>query len=450
MSAIADVQSLKSAALSCPSLYHAFSGAETMITTRVLSSQVSNGVLPEAAAALESSQLDPPTAQGIQNFVKKHLCRRRLPPRSWTLCDALSVGKFHLCLSSFATKFANTSLTNEPLRSATPTQSERDRIERALYRFEIFCNLFRNSNVANVEDQQDLFFTKFSPWEMEQLGCIHDFLIRQVSPAFNDIAEHDIVWGKFNVRFGDRIDSPYIQHLLSFGLQKLHQISTAETYEARHTLLYSRYGPEVTINFLYEALRLANKADGLGDPFPGFTLENQRTLAKAPFFRDPDTGPADVWRWTHNDGTRYRLIYRKHQPRLREWGYVMWDRSRFDDIGIFNSPWKPREISADASWEQYRKVKRQTEYMRSSWAARSGIFALGGRGWWSWGDSSKIAVAAYTDARAARHPEASIGAALAAYLHVRAAAILYRHGVPPKPAATGTTDDNAADRQRPT
>jgi hypothetical protein len=180
---IADVQSLKSAALSCPSLYLAFRDAETIITTHVLSNQVGYSVLPEAVAALQSSRLHLPTEQRVQDFVAKYLHQRCLSPKSWTLRDALPVGKLHLCLSNFAMRFADTCLTRKLLRSATPTESERNRIERALYRFEIFCNLFRKPGVVSDEHQRDLFFSNFSPWENEQLACIHDFLVQQVSPG---------------------------------------------------------------------------------------------------------------------------------------------------------------------------------------------------------------------------------------------------------------------------
>jgi hypothetical protein len=187
------------------------------------------------------------------------------------------------------------------------------------------------------------------------------------------------------------IDSPYIQHFLSLGLQKIHQIATAGTYEARHTLLYSRYYPSFTFDFLYRALKRANEADGRNDRFFfGFTLEEKRTPIKAPFFHDPDSGPADIWRWTHRDGTRNRFVYQDHQPPLRGWGYVMWDGSRFDDIGVFESPWEPLEISLGTRLERHREIVRHFAYMRSSWDARSTIFALGGRGWWSRGDTSKV------------------------------------------------------------
>jgi hypothetical protein len=163
----------------------------------------------------------------------------------------------------------------------------------------------------------------------------------------------------------------------------------AETYEARHALLYLGHCPSSNRSFLYEALKNANEANDdilLSD----FTLEEERTHIKTPFFNDPDTGPADIWRWTHEGETRAGFIYQEHQEPLREWGYVLWDRSRLDNIGIFDSSWEPLDISSDMILERQQEAKRHFIYMASSWDARSKIYVTGGRGWWNWGDSSKV------------------------------------------------------------
>ena len=80
-------------------------------------------------------------------------------------------------------------LTKRPvtLSRSIATRQEICRIERALYRFEIYCNIFRESPKAQYSsvygEQKRLFFSNFAPWENEQLGCIHDFLARVVSPG---------------------------------------------------------------------------------------------------------------------------------------------------------------------------------------------------------------------------------------------------------------------------
>lgn len=62
---------------------------------------------------------------------------------------------------------------------------EKERICRALYRFELFRRLF--GYFAWWTDElmglAMVFFTRLSPWEIAQLGCIHDFLGRQVIPS---------------------------------------------------------------------------------------------------------------------------------------------------------------------------------------------------------------------------------------------------------------------------
>lgn len=80
-------------------------------------------------------------------------------------------------------------MTSYPLRQCQflVTRQEACRIHRALYRFEIYRNLFCQSP-AKVQssvygEQNELFFSHFAPWENEQLGCIHDFLARIVLPG---------------------------------------------------------------------------------------------------------------------------------------------------------------------------------------------------------------------------------------------------------------------------
>lgn len=77
-----------------------------------------------------------------------------------------------------------------PMLASSPPPDELYRKHRAFYRFKIYCNLFRARKppTFNVYKHQGVFFSKFSPWENELLGCIHDYLsdeigIVQSSPA---------------------------------------------------------------------------------------------------------------------------------------------------------------------------------------------------------------------------------------------------------------------------
>ncbi|USP72751.1 hypothetical protein yc1106_00025 [Curvularia clavata] len=370
LSNIPDVLSLRSAALSCRALYNALLSAETIITTRALLNQVSFDVLPEAYITQEAIRLERHTEKNVRDFIARHLHERRPPPEIWTLCDAVRAAKLHACVNELALQFIANTAKKPPVcgtRPATRAEISRveiSRVERAMYRFEILCNLFREFWDSNLLEQLwDVFFSNFSPWENEQLACVQDYLVQAVSPAFNDIAEHDIAWGEFRVEYSDERDSIFIQYLLSLGLETLRRISMAETYEARYGLLID---------------------DAV--PHSDFTPTDERTHIRPPFFNDPDTGSPDIWKWAHQDESWANFVNQDNRKTLREWGYVMCDRARMDDYGIFQSRWEP-PYHNDAESKAY--IKRCAE-MQASWEARSKIFRSGGRGCWSFGDHSKI------------------------------------------------------------
>lgn len=210
--------------------------------------------------------------------------------------------------------------------------------------------------------------------------------------AFNDIARHDILWGELSVdaidlvEYGDDFDAPSIQHLLSLGLIRLRQIIDADSYEARHRLLYKPY-PDTNWNFLYEALTsgLYRSDDEvyLGD----YTKKDKANLARnhAPFSKDPDHGPADAWRWAHQDETQRNFVYSTSQIALRARGYCLWDRARLDEWSVFQQPWRPPKYPHRGGRQQSRK-----DEMQSTWRRRSEIHLRGGSGWWRADDESKV------------------------------------------------------------
>ena len=179
--------------MSCPLFYRAFVEAETAITTEVLLNQIDVNVLPEAIGASASARLrphdtDPKFREAIVDFASQYLAQRPPLPRSWTLREAFRLARLHFYVDSIAKKLAATALDEPPLNcsKSIATCQEMCRIERALYRFEIYCNCFRESPKTQSSvygEQKRLFFAHFAPWENEQLGCIHDFLARLVMPG---------------------------------------------------------------------------------------------------------------------------------------------------------------------------------------------------------------------------------------------------------------------------
>jgi hypothetical protein len=202
LASVPDVGTLRTAVLSCPVLYYAFHESPISTITSVLSSEIGPAVLPEAAMVLEASSIgqcilsDPGMADTI---LQKHWLQREKVRWKWTLTDALAISNLHFYVDSFAMKFASTALPRIPScygQQSEYSQQELERIKRALYRFEIYCNVFplklfidagdlpgTTSTYDRIEMLTEGFFSKFAPWENEQLTCIHDFLVREVIPG---------------------------------------------------------------------------------------------------------------------------------------------------------------------------------------------------------------------------------------------------------------------------
>jgi hypothetical protein len=192
LAALADLASLRSAALSCPSMYHAFVNAEKLITNQVVNNQIDAAVLPEAVGALKSSRPQPWTRQGVGDFIHHHLQARTYLPHSLTLSEAWALGRLHSGVERFAAEFIAEMLNPSSVFAhidAPPgwavSKNETNRVQRAFYRFEVYCNLFRGFQEFQPGETEKLFLFNFSYWENEQLACIHDYLFRAVCPGMD-------------------------------------------------------------------------------------------------------------------------------------------------------------------------------------------------------------------------------------------------------------------------
>lgn len=187
LSALPDVWSLRSMALTCSSFYNAFINAERLITTRVLKNHVAADVLPDAIAALRSSQVEPWMWREIREFGSKRLHSQASPPASWTMVDALAVSNLHSCVEYWSEKFVKEMFNTASIFAyidAPPagslSQNEKNRIQRAFYRFEVYQNLCRG---FDVRENGGFLICKDSDCENEQLACVHDYLFRAICPG---------------------------------------------------------------------------------------------------------------------------------------------------------------------------------------------------------------------------------------------------------------------------
>ncbi|KAK2590702.1 hypothetical protein QQS21_011613 [Conoideocrella luteorostrata] len=200
--------------------------------------------------------------------------------------------------------------------------------------------------------------------------------------------QHDIGWDLSCVEYGDDLDSPYIQQVRQLGLEELLKISKAGTYDERYQLLHASSSPKASDNFLHEGLREANEHNAdffLGGQAP----EDEASYIKQPFFADSNTDPKDAWQWAHDGESWMGWVNQENREDLRRWGYVMWDKHRLDQLGVFNKPWED-VFNSEKLVRREREFSRQRVYMRNAWDQREQVSRRGGSGWWSWGDESKV------------------------------------------------------------
>lgn len=199
------------------------------------------------------------------------------------------------------------------------------------------------------------------------------------------------------VHYQEKLDSHHLQYVLSLGLEAISDIIKAESYKDRYQLLESKGCPSRIFSFLCEGLWEVNRwrrgQRPTEDPVP---VESAHVLRSLP--RELDAGPKQGWFWAHNDPDERRLIYARTRHHDRQWGYVLWDKSRIDAVGLTESA----STSPDHSTDRYIAVEQdhqQRARMQDSWIEREKVWSSGGRGWWSFEDESRVEWARGQDPR---------------------------------------------------
>jgi len=114
----------------------------------------------------------------------------QLPCNSWihsiSLPEAIEMAVFHSStVEPLVEKYASWALANlgTSVKPTNLSRTERMRIQRAMYRFQIVCDVFGNKlKDDNLSDQRPRqmgclrFLTGYEPWEIEEILCINVFL----------------------------------------------------------------------------------------------------------------------------------------------------------------------------------------------------------------------------------------------------------------------------------
>lgn len=249
------MQSLGSAILSHSLIYAAFCDDAKHIVQCVLRNQIPPELMHYAAAAFESNFVDNRNGSRVGSFLGTAFegwfrVQNGAPFQQWCLdwmfdnfmrgygvrtifgrnrditeyaaldgkTIASTFSETHIIVDYFCTSFVNARLplsqgfiNRQTSTNRHPSDRELFRIKRALYLFQIYCNVVfqRESDLRPDRQTKQIrkgyldihFFSSFSPWVKEQLACIHDYLEEVLSKAFDEIAAHDIEWGAKSVNW---------------------------------------------------------------------------------------------------------------------------------------------------------------------------------------------------------------------------------------------------------
>lgn len=298
---------------------------------------------------------------------------QQLPCNSWihsiSLPEALEMAMFHSStVEPLVEKYVSWALANLGT-SAKPTslsRTERMRIQRAMYRFQIVCDVFGNKlEDGNVSEQRPRqlgclrFLSSYEPWEIEEILCINTFFQEQyqkrlleVSDDLNSIPWRSIVTAGQALDLGRartlryEISEVYVlvmltqltgtrkssrDFLVSQGLPLLASVSRIQDHDELAATLRTNMHYDVWVTWL-------DDITGNTDMHERWErLYSDRDLAQdegrpIPFRGDdPDSPPLA---WVLIWGETYSNLFGTFIPKpLRLWGYIMWDVRRLEETG---------------------------------------------------------------------------------------------------------------------
>ena len=204
---IDDVTSLKSLIHASPRYHSTYLTQRHAVFESVLFNSIHPDVLYDAFAAVDSNTTLSSDVKDRATRVKTFLSEYKDNRHKWTPPEHLDLGRLSglarlqnqvqnatedLCrVASSSHPFTGTQVQHGGPLSA----NESRRFQRAFYRFEIFCNLFRNwksppadeslsdasnrgresSSGLDSMEKSSRFLGLFNPWEVEELACVRDY-----------------------------------------------------------------------------------------------------------------------------------------------------------------------------------------------------------------------------------------------------------------------------------
>ncbi|KAE8134737.1 hypothetical protein BDV38DRAFT_285515 [Aspergillus pseudotamarii] len=257
--------------------------------------------------------------------------------------------------------------TQEQERSITISPSESYRIQRAIYRLEIFRHLCEQTYVDGEEPSyippsggeiRSYLLSVLSPWEMEETKCFQEYIFHhyEVLPGASYSADN---WELFpeeddpaNHIYEHDIHDSFRETFMLFGVGYLYRWIRVSRISCPEERLAQQIA--MTRGQLGYADCPFHDAFEEDPEFDCYIDYGDGGISGRIILSDEDWNmPNLAWKWRLEPGTRddYRYAFAASwNHTIRTWGYVFWDRHRFEewDIdlqtlkeqfkGIWNSP----------------------------------------------------------------------------------------------------------------
>lgn len=349
---LTDLPSLDAIVHASPSYHRAHVTRRHSILAKVVSRDIGPNILLEAHALAMALTTNNKDGSEIRRFLEEYKSTRTEPAsvsiERFPLTHIATLSRVQYAVRFASKDFCQATLSRHPLSSEKEedipplSTNEARRINRAFYRFEIFCTIFSQPGFKvkrklDCMDMCHLFLNQFPPWEVEEIACIRDYIIGRYAQLF---AKHEHELPRHpsqgppedssgdDMPFEDIMLEHYQERCMSHGLSFLRRISQASTFEQVRML---RKNLIDTHFFLTRTLE--------EEPYDYVYRTNafDDWVNKLPLrFVDDCDGPNAAWTWSNGDMVElFPFQPSKENPRKR--GYVMWDKERLDRWGVLES-----------------------------------------------------------------------------------------------------------------
>ncbi len=204
LASLATLDDLKSAMRASPVLYQQYRADRKTVLDAVLRRILGDQTFVDAYTVQRSAGPPCLAVEVLTDEYRTHRATPSLLSRKCAVADLVGMAAFYsstirpLLRRVFATMPARV-VQHGPL-----SDTEHARMLRALYRFQLWCNLYGTGEGAATRgravrpcDMLLHFFGAFEPWEVEEISCVHEFFMDMYLQTFTWDAD-----GR-NIRFVD-------------------------------------------------------------------------------------------------------------------------------------------------------------------------------------------------------------------------------------------------------